>query len=106
MWTAPGGKARFVGCGDKLCKRALPCRFSVASKSVVLRPQRDSSVTSTASICRAWASAMTLRRAGRQFHARAGFLEGADHIVAGPVGKRSEIPFLTRAGLISSRNRQ
>jgi len=39
--------------------------FSVASRSVVLRPHRESSVTSTASICRAWASAMTLRRSAR-----------------------------------------
>ena len=38
---------------------------NVASRSVVLRPQRDNSVTSTASICRACASAMTRRRSAR-----------------------------------------
>ncbi len=39
--------------------------LSEASRSVVLRPQRDSSVTSTASISRRCASASTFRRSAR-----------------------------------------
>jgi hypothetical protein len=42
---------------------------SVCSRSSVLRPQRDSSVTSTTSISRRWARAMTLRRSARSARA-------------------------------------
>jgi hypothetical protein len=42
--------------------RRASSSLSVASRSVVLRPPRDSSVTSTASISRRWARANTLRR--------------------------------------------
>ena len=45
--------------------RCASSAFSVCSRSSVLRPQRDNSVTSTMSIRRAWASAMTLRRSVR-----------------------------------------
>lgn len=45
--------------------RRASSSFSVASKSVVLRLQRDSSVNSTASISRRCASASTFRRSLR-----------------------------------------
>ena len=48
---------------------------------------------------------MTLRRSARSnFMPGAGFLEGADHLVAGPFGKRGEIPFLARTGLVGGRD--
>jgi hypothetical protein len=39
-----------------------------------------------------------------QLHSGAGFLEGVDHLVAGSLSKRGQIPFLTCTGLIGSRN--
>ena len=71
---------------------------NVASRSVVLRPQRESSVTSTASSCRAWASAITLLRSARSsFTPDAGLLVDADDLVAGSLGKSGEVALLPLA---------
>ena len=39
-----------------------------------------------------------------ELHPGAGFLERADHLVAGTGGKGGQIPFLARAGLVGGRN--
>ena len=85
--------------------RRASSSFSVASRSVVLRPQRDNSVTSTASMCRAWASAITLRRSARSsFTPEPVSLNVPTTSYSDRLGERGKVSLLARAGLVGSRD--
>jgi hypothetical protein len=76
---------------------------------MALRPQRDSSVTSTASISRAWASARTWARSRRSLRAPDPLasrldLEDAHDLVARARGEGGEVALLALAGLIPRRD--
>ena len=78
--------------------------FSVASRSVVLRPQRDIGHQHRVDLPRLRERHDLAPLGPVELHAGAGFLERADHLVACARGKRREIPLLARAGLVGGRD--